>query len=138
MLKGNKPIRIKKGAVAGFMGRVLKWHAIEISGDGTVVREYAYVKDVVEALVSAVTYGSRSSLLNIGCGVGVSLLELLCGIEQTTGKRADIFFYTPRGFDVPRNVLNIAKASAELGWNPKVSISEGLKRTENWMQGSFH
>lgn len=123
-----------QGAVAVFMGRVLKGHTIDIWGDGSVIRDYIYVKDVVDAMVSAAVYGGRSTLFNVGCGVGVSLIDLLSAIEQVTGKKADINFHPPRGFDVPKNVLNISKARAELGWSPQVSILEGLKRTENWMR----
>lgn len=131
--EGQQPDAIQ-GAVAVFMGRVLRGHTIDIWGDGSVVRDYIYVQDVVQAMIAASEYGGRLNVFNVGSGVGVSLLELLAMIEQVTAKKADIIFHPSRSFDVPRNVLNITAAQKELEWTPQIPIIEGLKKTALWMQ----
>ncbi|MDP3008669.1 MAG: NAD-dependent epimerase/dehydratase family protein [Methylococcales bacterium] len=131
--EGQQPDAIQ-GAVAVFMGRVLRGHTIDIWGDGSVVRDYIYVQDVVQAMIAASEYGGRLNVFNVGSGVGVSLLELLGMIEQVTAKKADIIFHPSRSFDVPRNVLNITAAQKELEWTPQIPMIEGLKKTALWMQ----
>lgn len=131
--EGQQPDSIQ-GAVAVFMGRVLRGHTIDIWGDGSVIRDYIYIQDVVRAIMAASEYGGRLNVFNVGSGVGVSLLELLGMIEQVTAKKADIIFHSSRSFDVPRNVLNIAKAQKELIWTPQVPMIDGLKKTAIWMQ----
>jgi UDP-glucose 4-epimerase len=131
--EGQQPYAIQ-GAVAVFMGRVLRGHTIDIWGDGSVVRDYIYVQDVVQAMIAAAEYGGRLNVFNVGSGVGVSLLELLGMIEQVTAKKADIIFHPSRSFDVPRNVLDITTAQKELEWTPQVPMIEGLKKTALWMR----
>jgi len=130
--EGQQPYAIQ-GAVAVFMGRVLRGHTIDIWGDGSVVRDYIYVQDVVQAMIAASEYGGRLNVFNVGSGVGVSLLALLGMIEQVTAKKADIIFHPSRSFDVPSNVLNIATAQKELEWTPQIPMIEGLKKTALWM-----
>lgn len=131
--EGQQPDAIQ-GAVAVFMGRVLRGHTIDIWGDGSVVRDYIYVQDVVQAMIAASEYGGRLNVFNVGSGVGVSLLELLGMIEQVTAKKADIIFHPSRSFDVPRNVLNITAAQKELEWTPQIPMIDGLKKTALWMR----
>ncbi len=123
-----------QGAVAVFMGRVLRGHTIDLWGDGSVVRDYVYVKDIVNAMLFASEYGGRSSIFNIGSGVGTSLEELLHLIERVTGQEADVVHHPSRGFDVPVNVLDIQKARDELGWIPQTSLLDGLRNSEKWMR----
>lgn len=131
--EGQNPKAIQ-GAIAVFMGRVLRGHSIDIWGDGSVVRDYIYIQDVVRAMIAAAEYGGRLTVFNIGSGKGVSLLALLTMIEQTTEKKADIVFHPARGFDVPRNVLDITLATQELKWQPQVSMMDGLNITAHWLQ----
>jgi UDP-glucose 4-epimerase len=123
-----------QGAIAVFMGRVLRGHTIDIWGDGSVIRDYIYIQDVVRAMIAASEYGGRVNVFNIGSGEGVSLLDILRMIEQVTAKKADIVFHPSRSFDVPRNVLNISKAQQELAWSPQVPIIDGLEKTAIWMR----
>lgn len=131
--EGQQPDAIQ-GAVAVFMGRVLRGHTIDIWGDGSVIRDYIYVQDVVRAMITASEYGGRVNVFNIGSGAGISLLDLLSMIEQVTAKKGDIIFHPSRSFDVPSNVLNITKAQKEMRWNPEVPMIEGLEKTATWMQ----
>lgn len=129
---GQRP-NASQGAVAVFAGKILQGHTLDIWGDGSVVRDYIYIEDVVSALVASATYGGRYDVFNIGSGVGVSLLELVKTIETVTGKLADIRHHPSRGFDVPRNVLDPSRAKSELNWAPKISLDDGVAATTNWI-----
>jgi UDP-glucose 4-epimerase len=123
-----------QGAVAVFMGRILHGEPLDIWGDGSVVRDYLYIDDLTTALLAALAYEGAETVFNVGSGAGLSLNQVLDGIEQVTGKKAERRYFPARAFDVPANILAIGRAKAELKWAPKTSFLDGLARTAAWMQ----
>jgi len=130
---GQRPDSIQ-GVIAVFSGRILRDHAVDMWGDGSVVRDYVFVKDVAAAMRAAAAYGGRRTVFNIGSGQGYSVREILTALESLTGKKADVIVHPPRGFDIPKSVLDISRAGAELGWSPRVGLHEGLSQTLDWMR----
>ncbi len=122
-----------QGVVPVFLGRALRHQRLEIWGDGTVVRDFLYISDAVEAILSACIYEGSEYLFNIGSGTGLSLNELITLIEQEVGYSLEVSYQLARAFDVPTNVLCIDKAKRELLWQPKVSAGEGLHRFHQWL-----
>lgn len=129
---GQRP-NASQGAIAVFTGKILQGHTLDIWGDGTVVRDYIFIDDVISALIAAATYGGRYDVFNIGSGIGVSLLELVKTIEVVTNMKADIRHHPARGFDVPRNVLDPSRAKAELNWIPEICLEEGIAAASKWI-----
>ena len=125
-----------QGAVAVFLGKVLRGEPVEIWGDGSVVRDYIYIADVVDALLMALERMGGEHVFNIGAGRGHSLNEVLDAIEKVTGCSADRRHLPGREFDVPASVLSIAHAQQLLGWSPKVSFEQGLEKFAKWLQES--
>jgi len=125
-----------QGAVAVFIGKALKGEAIDVWGDGSVVRDYLHISDVIEALIKAMDYQGNERILNIGSGCGVSLNEILDGIGLVLGRQVPRNYSTARAFDVPANVLAIERAKHSLDWRPQVSLLEGLERTVAWLKSS--
>jgi UDP-glucose 4-epimerase len=122
-----------QGAVAVFLNRVINSMPIEIWGDGSVVRDYVYVGDTVDAMTAVAFSDTPSRVYNVGSGHGTSLLELVAAIETVSGTKPLVEFKPGRPFDVPASVLDITRARAELGWEPRVSLSDGLRRTFDWL-----
>lgn len=122
-----------QGAVAVFLNRLLKNTPIEIWGDGSIVRDYLHISDVVSALLKAMDYRGDQHIFNIGAGEGKSINQLIDTIEIVTGRRAERIYKASRPFDVPISVLSIARAEALLDWKPQVSFDEGLERTAKWI-----
>ncbi len=125
-----------QGAVAVFLDRALRREPIEIWGDGTVVRDYLHVSDVARAFLRAIDYSGEPRVFNIGSGSGCSLNELLAAIERLLGRTVERRYLPGRGFDVPRNVLDITRARDVLGWAPRVSLEEGLRATLAWARAA--
>ncbi len=123
-----------QGVVAAFLGKVLQNEPIEIWGDGSVVRDYIYVGDAIEALMKAKSYEGNCRLVNIGGGKGLSLNELVDAIETMIGTPVQRKYLPGRSFDVPINILDIAAAERFLNWTPRTSFQEGLSRTWAWLQ----
>jgi UDP-glucose 4-epimerase len=116
------------GAVTHFMDRAMHGKPIEIWGDGSIIRDYVHVDDVVEALVSSIAYRGSERLFNIGTGRGVSLKQLIEMIQARIGLELACEFNPPRGFDVGENVLDVSRARHELMWAPSVTLESGLDR----------
>ena len=116
-----------QGVIATFVKRALLGETIEIYGDGSVVRDFIYIDDVIDALIASEQIRKPFSLVNIGLGQGISLLEVLVSIEKVLGNKVTATFRPSRVCDVPEVVLDVQKARSVLGWRPKHSFEEGLK-----------
>lgn len=127
----------KQGAVTVFLGNLLSRSPITIWGDGEVVRDYIYIGDAVDALVKSASYkpaDGNPRVFNIGAGRGYSLNQLIAAMRKVLNVEVDVRYTPGRPEDVPSNVLDITRATAELGWQPKVKLEEGLARTWEWLQ----
>ena len=125
-----------QGAVGVFLAHIVQAEPIEVWGDGTVVRDYLYIGDVVAALLSAARYGGEARIFNIGSGQGRSVREIIAAIEAATGKTAAVRYTPGRKFDIPVSVLDIARARAELDWTPQTSLADGLRLTYTALTGA--
>lgn len=122
-----------QGAASVFLARVHAGKAIEIWGDGGVVRDYIYVTDAVEGILAAHDRSGPSGTYNIGSGTGTSLKDLVAAIGEVTGRNIDVRYTPGRAFDVPANVLDISRARRDLAWDPRTDLHEGLRRTWAWL-----
>jgi UDP-glucose 4-epimerase len=121
-----------QGAIAVFLGKMLRNEPIEIWGDGSVVRDYLHVHDVATAAEKLARYAPAENaprIFNIGAGHGLSLLQVVDGLSAALNKKPQIKFTPARKLDVPSNVLDISAAKTHLHWSPAVSFEEGLRRT---------
>jgi len=122
-------INAPQGAVAAFIGKALAHQAIEIWGDGSVVRDYIYISDVMDAFCAAIKYEGEEKVFNIGGGQGRSLNEVMEAIEAELGRSIAKKYLASRDCDVPINVLDCSLAKAELGWSPRFTFTEGIAKT---------
>jgi len=74
----------------------------------------------------------RVGIYNIGTGREVSILELADLLFNITGKDTGLEFVPPRPGDIRRSMANIDKAREELGWEPRTTLEEGLRKTVDW------
>jgi UDP-glucose 4-epimerase len=122
-----------QGVIASFLSRVKQGQALEVWGDGSIVRDYIYISDLIGLAVSA---GARefSGVLNAGGGHGASILDLIAVVRRATGCDVAVNHLSGRGYDVQELVLDISLARKELGWAPSVSLDEGVASTWQWLQ----
>ena len=124
-----------QGVVPVFLGKALRHEPLQIWGDGSTVRDFLDVADVVSALLAAADYQGKESLFNIGSGQGLSLNQLIALLEVQLNRSLEVEYLPTRGCDVPTNVLCIDKAHAFLGWSPKISVADGLSRLCDSLNG---
>ena len=124
-----------QGWVAWFIIATLKNKPITIYGDGKQVRDLLYAEDLVRGYEAFITSDLKSGLFNIGGGPKntTSLLEFVDEIEELLGKRPKITFSDWRPSDQKVYVSDISKIRKTLGWQPKISVKEGMKRLTDWV-----
>jgi UDP-glucose 4-epimerase len=115
-----------QGVLAAWMHRLNHNKPIEIWGDGSVVRDYIYIKDAVRAIEIAATSQSQVKVFNVGSGAGHSLMQLKEKLEYATKKTMQVDFKALQKVDVPVNILNIDLIKTALEWQPEISIDEGI------------
>ena len=114
--------------VPRFLQQALTGGSVVLFGDGQQSRDFVYVDDVVDALISSATAGNvNRGIINIGSGVEVSINNLVDRIEQVT-RLSVSRIYNPAGAGgVPRLVADISQATALLNFRPKISLGDGLR-----------
>ncbi len=123
-----------QGIVGTFMSNVLKNKPLVVWGDGSIVRDYIYIDDVVRAFSLALqTSQTTHAVFNIGSGCGTSIKQLLQYIEETVQRPLQIEYQDGRISDVPYSVLDTSHAEKHLQWKPKTTLAQGLQHTWNWM-----
>jgi CDP-paratose 2-epimerase len=129
-----------QGWIAHFLLRAIRRQPITIFGDGRQVRDALYIDDAVEAWLAALDSIDRisGSVFNLGGGPvnTVSLLELLALIEAMRGERPRTVFEGWRPGDQLWYVSNLSTIERALGWRPRVSLPEGLRRLNDWLESA--
>jgi UDP-glucose 4-epimerase len=120
------------GVIAIFLGRMLRGETPVIYGDGTQVRDYVFVDDAVDAFVRGMD-SSFGGVLNIGTGVGTSVLELFRACARTMGYKGEPGFEPARTGELKTSILDAGLAAKELGWKPKTGLQQGLKRSATYL-----
>ena len=111
-----------------FIKAALEDREITIYGDGKQTRDFTFVSDVVEATLQAAESGNKMGIYNIGGGTRVPLNQTVTLLEDLLGKKIRLKYVKKQKGDVQDTCAEISKAKQELGYNPKVSLEEGLKR----------
>jgi len=107
---------------------------LPVYGDGSSIRDYTYIGDLVEGIRLAMDYNRTPfEVINLGCGRPVELMELIRTLEDLLGLKAKIDYLTPQPGDAPRTLADTRKAEELLGYNPKVPLKEGLKDFLSWL-----
>jgi UDP-glucose 4-epimerase len=126
------------GVVAIFCGRILDGRPLTIFGDGRQTRDYVYVRDVAGATFAAASKPLPpierldSRAFNIGTGVGTPVTELANILLRVSDAHVPIEYAPPRPGEQQHSVLDVTKAAKSLGWNPSVTLDEGLKASFEW------
>jgi UDP-glucose 4-epimerase len=121
-----------QGIIATLVSHALRHEHIEIWGDGSVVRDYVFVGDVIDAMEIAAADRGDGRIFNLGTGQGRSLREVIAAIEGQLGRRLDVDWKPGRPIDVPASIMAIERARDVLGWAPRTPFEQGLEQTIAW------
>jgi len=116
------------GVVAIFGGLIKDGHRPTIFGDGTKARDYVYVGDIVRANVAGLRMG-ENEILNLGWGRMITDQQIFNAISKNLEFKKKPIYAPFRKGEVYRIAINAGRAKKILGWKPKISLKEGVKRT---------
>ncbi len=119
--------------------RVVERHnPIKVWGDGKDIKDFIYVEDLVEGLISAMEKIDGFDVVNIASGQGYCLQDLLKNIIKLDGfENARIEFDTTKPTMIPKRLINPSKAKEILGFESKTPIEEGLRKTIEWYRNTL-
>ena len=128
------PGQIGGGAIRAFIETLLAGEDLIIHGDGSQVRAWCYVDDLVDALLLVLERPEAvGEVFNIGNERSVlTVLELATQVRELMGSDAEIKFRPLHYTDVEMRIPNVDKARKLLGWDAEVDLDEGLARTIAW------
>ncbi|WP_448588406.1 GDP-mannose 4,6-dehydratase [Thermocrinis sp.] len=120
--------------------RFVKWimedHPLVVFGDGSQSRDFTYIDDIAEGTVLALK-PLGYEIINLGNSRPYSLREMIELIEKYTGKKAKVENRDFHKADMKATWADITKAKQVLGWQPKVSLEEGIERTVKWFMENW-
>ncbi|MBI4032966.1 MAG: SDR family oxidoreductase [Candidatus Blackburnbacteria bacterium] len=127
---GPKMQRGDGRAIPTFISQALLNEDITVYGDGSQTRSFCYVADLVEGITKAVTLpATRGKVINLGNTEEFTIAELAQLIKKATGSKSRLVYKPLPEDDPTRRRPDISLAKRLLGWEPKVSLEEGLVQT---------
>ena len=116
-------------AIRKFIELIEKDKPIPVYGDGTTMRDYTYIDDIIDGIIKAMNYTkTQYEIINLGGGSPITLNQMIETIEKTLNKKAIINRLPMQLGDVNKTVSDITKAKKLLGYEPKTNFKEGIKK----------
>lgn len=119
--------------ITNFLHQALKGKQLTVYGDGKQTRSFCYVDDQIDAWVKMME-GSIEGPINVGNPNEFSILELVDTIAEVLGKKLDVVFEPKPTDDPTQRRPDITLAKKLLGWEPKISLKEGLEKMIDWIR----
>lgn len=120
-------------AIHKFANLIAAGRPVPVYGDGNTRRDYTYVGDLVAGIEAALRYArSRYEVINLGNNATVTVLETIGALEGALGMRATIDWQPEQPGDVPQTWASVAKAHDLLGFEPRTTFTEGIRRFAEW------
>ena len=127
-------MRMKDGRVVpNFITQALTKKPLTVYGDGSQTRSFCYVSDMVEGIYKLML-SNETEPVNIGNPEEMSIIDFAKKINELTGSESEIVFEDLPIDDPKTRQPDITKAKSVLGWEPKVGLDEGLKKTLDWFK----
>jgi UDP-glucuronate 4-epimerase len=121
-------------AIHKFTRLIEEGKPIPVYGDGSMMRDFTYVDDIIDGTVAAIQRCEGYKIYNIGNANPISVNDLVTKIEKALGKKAVKEYLPAQPGDVERTYADITKAARELGYKPKTAIEEGLAKFATWLR----
>lgn len=115
-----------QGLIGTVCSKLVRGEVLDVWGDGSVVRDYIYIDDVVAALRAVMLETPGYSVYNLGSGKGTSITQLLAAFEEAGLPRVGVRFREARPVDIPVNVLDTSRIGARFGWRPTIGLTDGI------------
>jgi len=120
-------------AIRKFIEKIEKGEPIDIYGDGSTMRDYTYIDDIIQGILSAINYDDTPyEIINLGGGSPVTLNQMILTIEKVMNKTALRNYMPMQLGDVNKTVSDISKAEKLLGYKPQTNLEKGIQNFIEW------
>lgn len=119
-------------AYFSFVKNIFKGLPIPVFNFGKLSRDFTYIDDIVNGIIKCIDVTYNYEILNLGRGEPQSLMQFIKTIEDIAGKKAVLNFKEMVKGDVLVTYADVSKAKASIGYNPNVSLKDGLTRFISW------
>ncbi|MEW6028222.1 MAG: GDP-L-fucose synthase family protein [Chloroflexota bacterium] len=109
---------------------------LSVWGDGSPTREFLYVEDAADGILTAAEKYDGSEPVNLGSGYEISIKDLAEMIVRMTGFEGRLVWETDKPNGQPRRGLDVSRAKEYFGWSAQVSFEEGMRRTIDWYKAN--
>lgn len=120
-----------------FMNAIDNDIPITVFGDGTVIRDFTYIDDIVNGILKALDNPLGYEIVNFGRGEPITLIDFIIAMEDVIGKKARIEYTEKSSGDAPMTHADIIKAKKLLNYAPQISVSDGLKKMYEWYKNQY-
>ena len=124
-------------AIYKFAKGIFLGEEITVYGEGRLKRDYTYISDIVDGIMKAIRRKFSYEIFNLGSGRPIEIIRLIRLLERYIGREARIRFEEKPREDMPETYADISKAKELLGYEPKVSIEEGVRKFVKWFLSSI-
>lgn len=118
-----------QGLISVALHKLRNEETLSIWGDGTIVRDYIFIDDLIDAIYRVTMSTSSCRIFNIGSGIGYSINEIIRIIEKVVGKKIKVEYMDTRIGDPIITVLDTSRIRKEVGWEVTTDIETGVKHT---------
>jgi UDP-glucose 4-epimerase len=127
----------KQGVIPIFLFKIKTGDQPQIYGDGSMLRDYIYIKDAISATIAILERGRQEKIFNVGRGEGQSLNDLIKIMAEVTGKKIVPRYTAGNENYIQKIVLDSSKLQKETGWKAETKLQEGIRRTWTWLNRCF-
>ena len=133
----RQPLMRKQGVIPIFLEKIMKGEEVTILGDGSMVRDYIYVKDVADMMVETLAHTPKYDVYNIGSGRGSSVSEIVDTVAEVTGLGVkSIYKSAPKTF-IHTSVLDTSRYDNEFGRHNHTSLRDGVGLTCQYLRNDL-
>ena len=125
--------KLGQGLIANLLYKIKCKEKIEIWGDGSVVRDYFYIRDGVKSVHKAILDSSANHIYNISSAKGHSINRILEKFRKVLNLKFEVVYKPGRKFDVKKNILDNSLARKYLEWKPETDFNTALKNTWSYI-----
>lgn len=124
-------------AIHSFIRSILRKETLRIFGDGNTSRDYTYIDDIIDGIISSLKSQMNFEIMNLGNSRPVALKDLLRTLEKYCGMEAKIAHEREHPGDMRITSADVLRAEKLIGFHPRVDFEEGIRRTVDWCKKEY-
>jgi UDP-glucose 4-epimerase len=130
----GQPVDGIQGVIAAFLSRVLTGQELKVWGDGTAIRDYIYIEDLIEFVSKLIASDQSGNVFNVGSGIGCDINEIIKVISEISCTSPRVLNMGTPASNVDQIYLDISRARTLIDWEPKFSLKEGIELFYRYMK----